>query len=99
MTIDGIYDITIKTPMGDQKVVLTLKTDGNLLSGTSESPMTGKNEFTGGKVDGNKLEWTDIAKTPMGPLKMDITATIEGDTFKGISKTPFGPANMEGKRR
>jgi hypothetical protein len=97
MAIDGVYDVILKTPMGDQKATITLKANGDKLTGTTESSMSGKNEITG-KVNSNQVEWIEIAKTPMGPVKLEIKAAIDGDTFKGAAKSPFGPVAMEGKR-
>jgi hypothetical protein len=98
MAIDGIYNITLKTPMGDQNAKLTLKTDGETLTGTSESAMTGVTELTDGMVKGNELTWTENAKTPMGPLTFNMTATVNGDKISGQANSPFGTSPFEGSR-
>lgn len=98
MAIDGIYNITIHTPMGDQKAKLNLKTDGDTLTGTSESEMTGVSEILEGKVNGNELTWKENVNTPMGPLELSLKVTIDGDTITGESNTPFGAAPLEGSR-
>lgn len=96
MAIDGIYNIAIKTPLGDQQAKLTLKTDGDTLTGTSESAMTGVTEITDGKVNGNALEWTENSKTPMGPIELKLKATVDGDKITGEATSPFGPMPFEG---
>jgi len=96
MAIDGTYNITIHTPIGDQKVKLTLKTLGNTLSGTSESSM-GVTTFTG-TVNGNEVKWTDNATTPMGSLKIDMKGRVEGDKISGQAVSAFGPAPFDGTR-
>jgi len=98
MAIDGTYNITINTPMGDQEAKLTFKTDGNILTGTSESAMAGISEIEDGKVNGNELTWTENVKTPMGPLTLNMTVTVDGDRISGEANTPFGPAPFEGSR-
>ena len=98
MAIDGTYNITIKTPLGDQNVKLTLKTDGDTLTGTTESALTGVNEWTDGRVNGNEITWTENAKTPMGPVTLNMKATVEGDKITGQADSPFGPAPFEGSR-
>ena len=98
MAIDGIYNITFHTPMGDQKVKLNLKTDGDTLTGTSESDMTGLSKITEGKVNGNELTWTENVNTPMGPLTMNLKVTVDGDSITGGTNTPFGAAHLEGSR-
>lgn len=98
MTVDGIYNITIKTPLGDQQAKVTLKTDGDILTGTSESALTGVTELTDGKVNGNTLEWTENSKTPMGPIELNVKANVDGDKISGEAVSPFGPMPFEGGR-
>ena len=98
MAIDGIYNITIKTPLGDQQAKVTLKTGGDTLTGTSESAMTGVNELTDGKVNGNTLEWTENANSPLGPVELKVKATVDGDKISGEAVSPFGPMPFEGSR-
>jgi hypothetical protein len=97
MAVGCTYSITVHTPMGDQKIKITLKTEGNSLSGTSESPM-GVTTFTGGTVKGNEVSWTATPKTPMSPLKLDFKATIDGDKISGQAVSMFGPSPFEGAR-
>jgi hypothetical protein len=63
MAIDGTYKIEVDTPMGKQEATLTLKTDGEKLSGTEES-FFGKNDFTG-SVQGDTVTWSSDVSTPM----------------------------------
>ena len=39
MAIDGTYNVEIDTPMGKQESKLTLKTDGDKVSGSMDSPI------------------------------------------------------------
>ncbi|MBN1850834.1 MAG: hypothetical protein JW932_19860 [Deltaproteobacteria bacterium] len=98
MAIDGTYNTLLKTPMGDQQVKLILKTEGNVLTGILESQLTGVNELTDGSVDGNELAWTVNAKTPMGPLKLKVTAAVDSDKITGKADSPFGAMPFEGAR-
>jgi hypothetical protein len=93
MAIDGTYNITIDSPMGKQNSKLTLKTEGDKLSGTQVSPM-GKGEFTDGKINGNDLEWVISA---MG-MKFTYTATVVGDEISGQMKAGFMKASFKGTR-
>lgn len=99
MAVDGTYEVTIKTPMGDQNATLKLKTEGDTLTGTLESAMTGVAEITEGKVEGNELTWTQNARTPVGALTLHITATVVGVKISGRADSPFGPAQFEGSRQ
>jgi hypothetical protein len=49
MAVDGTYDITLGTPMGDRPGKLTLNSNGDSLSGSFEGPQ-GQQEFDGGSV-------------------------------------------------
>lgn len=49
--VDGKYSIVMQTPMGPVNGTLTLKTDGERLSGILEA-MGGRHPFTGGTVRG-----------------------------------------------
>ena len=56
MAIDGKWNLVIKTPMGEQTGVLTLKQDGDALTGEMVGS-TGTAAVENGRVDGDKLTW------------------------------------------
>lgn len=97
MAVAGTYGTTIQTPMGPQKSKLVLKTDGDVLTGTSEGQM-GVDEIQDGKVSGNEFECSVETKTPMGPIKVVLKGKVDGDELTGEATTPFGPAPITGKR-
>jgi hypothetical protein len=97
MSIDGSWKITINSPMGSQEATLTLNTDGGSLSG-SMAGSQGTQEFEGGSIDGNNLEWVVDMTQPM-PMKLEISATVEGDDISGNVKLgAFGDASFAGAR-
>ena len=57
MSVAGQYDCVTKSPMGDQKSVLTVNVDGDSWTGSNAGQM-GSLDITDGKVDGNTLTWT-----------------------------------------
>jgi aldehyde dehydrogenase (NAD+) len=96
--IDGTWDTVTKSPMGDQKGVFELKTEGNSLSGSSQTPM-GPVEFKNGVVDGNNISWIIELKQPM-PITLEGKATVNGDTLTGTVKMgAFGEFALAGTRR
>ena len=96
--LDGEWDCVTKSPLGEQKSVLTVKTDGDTWTGTNAGPM-GSLDVLDGKVNGNTLTWKMDMKVPM-PIMLDCTATIEGDTLTGgITAGAFGTSPMTGTRR
>lgn len=98
MSVAGEYDCVTKSPMGDQKSVLTVNVDGDTWTGSNAGQM-GALEITDGKVDGNTLTWTMDMKVPM-PMKLEGTATVDGDTITGQVKAgAFGSMAMSGTRK
>jgi len=95
--IDGTYDCTIKSPMGDQKTVLTVKQDGATFTGTNGGAM-GTADVSG-EVDGNTLKWKQPITVPM-PMTLDCEATVEGDAISGsVGAGAFGSFPLTGTRQ
>lgn len=98
MSVAGQYDCVTKSPMGDQKSVLPVNVDGDSWTGSNAGQM-GSLDITDGKVDGNTLTWTMDMKVPM-PMKLEGTATVDGDTITGqIKAGAFGTMAMSGTRK
>ncbi len=98
MSVAGQYDCVTKSPMGDQKSVLTVNVDGDTWTGSNAGQM-GSLDITDGKVDGNTLTWTMDMKVPM-PMKLEGTATVDGDAITGqIKAGAFGTMAMSGTRK
>lgn len=98
MSVGGKYDTTVKSPMGDQKGVLTVVPDGDAFTGSVVDGM-GTMEVVDGKIDGNVLSWKMSTKVPM-PLDFDCTATIDGDNLSGkVNAGAFGEMALSGTRQ
>ncbi len=98
MALDGSYDCITKSPMGDQKSVFTVTTDGGTFTGQNAGQM-GSLDVEDGTVDGNTLSWKMSMKVPM-PMTLTCTATIDGDTLTGtINAGAFGSMPMSGTRK
>ena len=97
MSVAGTYDCVTKSPMGDQKSKFTVTVDGNTFTGQNAGAM-GSMDVVDGKVDGNNLTWTMNMTVPM-PMKLEGTATIDGDALTGsINAGAFGAMSMTGTR-
>jgi hypothetical protein len=95
--VDGTYETVVKSPMGDQKATLTVKSDGNGWTGTQAGAM-GTAEITDGSVDGNTIKWKMSITVPM-PMTLDCEATIDGDDVSGsVGAGAFGSFPMTGHR-
>jgi len=96
--VDGSYECITKSPMGDQKSVFTVKSDGDSFTGQNAGAM-GSLDVENGKVNGNTLTWTMNMKVPM-PMTLEAEATIDGDTLTGTIKAgAFGSMAMTGTRQ
>ena len=97
MSLDGTYETVTKSPMGDQKSTIVVKTDGASWTGSVDGS-GGKAEVTNGTVDGNTLRWS-MERTSPFPMTIESEATIDGDDVTGSSKAgAFGTFAMTGKR-
>ncbi len=93
-SLDGSYDCLTKTPMGDQKSVFTVKTEGDTFTGSNVGAMGSLDV-----VDGNTLTWKMNMVVPM-PMALDCTATIDGDALTGtINAGAFGQMPMTGTKQ
>ena len=99
MSVAGTYDCITKTPMGDQKSVFTVVDNGDgTFSGNNAGAM-GSMDVENGKVDGNTLTWSMNMTVPM-PMKLEGTATVDGDTLDGAGNAgAFGSMAMTGTRQ
>ena len=97
MSVAGTYEVSVKTPMGDQGGTFTVVVDGDSFSGSLNGGM-GSMDVAGGTVSGNTLSWKMDMKVPR-PMTLDCTATVEGDTMTGDVKAGvFGSMPLTGKR-
>jgi len=98
MSVSGAYDCVTKSPMGDQKSVLTINADGATFTGNNAGAQ-GALECEDGKVDGNAVSWTMKMTVPM-PMTLECTATVDGDTISGEVKAgAFGTMALNGTRQ
>jgi zinc protease len=96
--VDGDWDVTVKTPMGDQKSVFTVTSDGGSFSGKMAGAM-GSMDVQNGAVDGNTLTWKMDMTVPM-PMTLEGNATVDGDNISGEVKAgAFGAMALSGCRK
>jgi hypothetical protein len=94
--VQGKWNITIKTPVGDRSGVLELKTEGTRLTG-SLSDAEHFAAISDGTVEGNQLSWSAKITKPMR-MSLKFTATIEADRISGAAKHLLGKATFTGTR-
>lgn len=98
MTVAGTWNVTTKTPMGDQSGALVVNVEGDSFTGTISNPMMGSMDVQNGKVAGNTLSWTMDMTVPMA-MTLECEATVEGDSISGSIKAGmFGSMALSGTR-
>ncbi|MEP2989805.1 MAG: hypothetical protein ABJN65_05285 [Parasphingorhabdus sp.] len=98
MSVAGVYDCVTKSPMGDQKSVLTLEVDGDTVTGSNVGAQ-GSLELEDGKADGDSASWSMNMTVPM-PMKLEANVTVDGDALSGTVKAgAFGEMAMTGTRQ
>lgn len=95
MAVDGKWDLTIKTPMGEQKAVLTLKQEGDALTGEMSGAM-GAVPVENGRVEGDRLKWSAKVTSPM-PITLEFDGGLDGGDIAGNVKLgAFGSSTFSG---
>lgn len=95
--MDGVYELTLTTPMGPISGKLGLQTKGEELNGIIEI-MGSRNNITGGKVQGNKCFFSGDFKNQVVNLKYDITGELVNNTLNIVAKTNMGEFQLKGKK-
>jgi len=95
--VDGKWDCSVSTPMGEQAFVLTVVSNGDRFSG-SASGTIGAKDIPDGMIEGDMLLWSMSISKPM-PMTLAARATISGDTLDGsVTAGIFGSFPIRGTR-
>src|SRR3979411_790644 len=81
MAVDGDWDITMSTPMGERNALLSLKSAGGTLTGTQGADGN-SGEIFDGTVDGDDVAWKLSITNPL-PLTPAFTGKVAGDNMNG----------------
>src|SRR3954453_4548028 len=95
MAVDGNWNITMSTPMGERKATLTLKNSGGTLTGTqgAEGQST---EIFDGAANGDEGSWKVSITNPM-PLTLAFAGGVSGDSMSGeMGIRPMGSIPFTG---
>ena len=95
--MDGIYEITIKTPMGSMKGKVTLQQNSEDLNGVLEI-MGMKNELSGGKVKGNQCYFKGNIQNNALNIQYEIMGQLQGNILNIYAKTNMGEFKLQGRK-
>src|SRR5512139_259476 len=97
MAVDGNWNVTLSTPMGDRKTTLSLKSSGGTLTGTQGADGD-STEIFGGTVNGDDVAWKVSITNPM-PLTLAFSGKVSGDSISGEAGIgPMGSFPFTGTR-
>lgn len=98
MSINGVWNITISTPIGSQAVVLELSESDGVITGMVKAAAE-TTPLLNPILTGNRLTWQQSITKPMR-LNLSFDVVIEGDTLLGTSKAGMLPSSkITGSRR
>jgi hypothetical protein len=97
-SVDGNWELNVKTPMGQQTGTVALTSDGSNLTGSSTN--NGETvDIYEGAVDGDTATWKADATKPF-PMTLTFNVTIDGDSISGTAKAGAFPASpLTGSRQ
>ena len=81
MAVDGNWNLTMTTPMGERQATLSLKAAGGTLTGT-QGAEGNTAEIFDGTISGDNVSWKVSITNPM-PLTLEFTGTVAGDKISG----------------
>jgi hypothetical protein len=86
-SVAGDWDVTITSPQGANTVRVTLKQDGDKVSGIFKSPQ-GELPFEGGTITGDEITFAFSVPFQGAPLLITLTGKVDGANVTG--KADFG---------
>ncbi|GHI84990.1 hypothetical protein [Streptomyces xanthophaeus] len=98
MAVEGIWDLSVSTPIGTVEAVVELSGEAGALVGSARGagedvPLS---DIT---LDGDRLTWRQVVTKPLR-LNLAFAVTVDGDTLTGKSKAGRLPASkVTGRRR
>ncbi|AGB24264.1 hypothetical protein Mycsm_04006 [Mycobacterium sp. JS623] len=96
MALTGIWDVTIKTPIGSLAVVYTFDEDGATGTATSKGEIVPLRDIV---VAGQRVTWRQSVTKPMR-LNLEFDVVVDGDRLAGHSKAGRLPRSaVTGVRR
>jgi hypothetical protein len=97
MAVDGNWNLTMSTPMGERKASLSIKASGGALTGTQGADGNSTEIFEG-TVSGDNVAWKVSITNPM-PLTLSFTGAVSGDNMTGeMGIGPMGSFPFTGTR-
>ena len=94
--VQGKWNITMQTPMGEKQGVLELVANGAALTGFL-SHAEYHAPISDGRIEGNNLFWSARLTQPLR-MNFRFTATVEADRISGAARYFLGKVTFTGTR-
>lgn len=95
--MDGIYEISMNTPMGKMGGNVSLKTNGENITGMLEV-MGMKNNLGNGRVKGNQCYFKGNIKNNALNIEYEVMGQLNGNVLNIYAKTNMGEFKLQGKK-
>jgi hypothetical protein len=98
--LDGLWNFTVKTYMGDYRFRTEFKVEGNTLTGSNIDISNGNTfKIKSGSVDGDNFSYKVQVKIPIGKLNIVMDGKINADgTLSGTSENEMGEFDFTASR-
>ena len=97
--MEGKWELTVHTYMGDMRSIMEYKVENGVLTGTGTDGSNGAvAPVDNGTFDGKNFSYTLTIKTAVGEMTNELHGTLEGDRLIGKSKNAMGEFDIEGVR-
>lgn len=97
--MDGKWEFTVHTYMGDMRSIMDFKVDGDVLTGTGTDASNGAvAEVENGKFDGKNFSYSLTIKTAVGEMTNELCGVFEDGKITGKSKNGMGEFDVDGVR-
>lgn len=97
--VAGAWALTVETAQGTGNPSVTLKQDGEKLTGTYSSQIFGEQEVTG-SIKGNAITFSFTGAIEGNTFTVTYSGTVEKDTMKGkVTLGDVGEGTFTGKKK
>ena len=101
MALAGKYINSFENPMGGgkQQGAFVFNIDGDTFTGTASADGMDDVPIQDGKINGDEITFVMNSSSPMGEMKINVKATLDGDSMTGTIDMGMGnPMAFEAKK-
>lgn len=97
--MDGKWEFTIHTFMGDMRSIMEFTAADGVLTGTGTDGSNGETApIENGVFDGKHFSYTLTIKTAVGEMTNEVEGDLEADAITGKSRNGMGEFELTGVR-